>query len=180
MIKTDNNKVKETITFVPFYGIGNRAYYNSLYYFEDKQIDFQLSLIELFSQFEQYNFIIKCVKTHPFAQFSKITKDWISLKKYTNICYRDDKLKNSLLLSDKVIMDFPGSSVFEVAHHNIEALVLYYDGLNIRETAIGLSKKIIVKKYTDINSGVKIVEHFLLNNLQNPRTNSLGDKKELN
>jgi len=159
-----NKKINNTITFIPFYGNGNAGYYNNANYFDDKYLDLQFKLIEMFSRHTQFNFIVKCVKTNPRAQFSKITKDWISYKKYSNIIYRDDNLIKSLLITDKVIMDFPGSSVYEVFHYKIDALVMYYEGLRIRKSALNLSNNIKVNKFTDITSGVTLAEKFILDN----------------
>ena len=164
MIK-ENNYTRKTVTFVPYYGIGNCTFYNNLYYFDDKYVDFQLNILKLFSQLTQFNFIIKCVKTHPQAQFSKITRDWISINNFSHIEYRDDKLRNSLMISDAVIMDFPGSSVLEISHHNVNALILYYNGLNIREKACHLSDKITVREFKDIDQGINLIENYLFNTI---------------
>jgi len=164
MNNNNNYEPKKIVTFVPFYGNGNRRFYDSTFFYDDKFIDFQLGLIDRFSRLEQYNFVVKCVKTNPQAQFSEIIKNWIYSKRYSNIIYRDDELKNSLILSDKVIIDYPGSAVLECEKHKLSTLVLYYEDLEIRHAALNSLKFIQLRKFQDIGNGVEIVERFLLEN----------------
>lgn len=155
---------KKIATFVPCFGTGNRGFYNSSFYYDDMYIDFQLCLIDKFSSLLQYDFIIKCLKTRPFPQFSEIIRDWIYSKSYSNIIYRKDKLTNSLALSQKVIIDYPSSAVLESEKLKVNTLVLYYKGLKIRDTAQASLKYVQLKKFQDINDGIEIVVNFLQEN----------------
>lgn len=154
----------EIVTFAPCYGHGNRGFYNSSFYYDDMYIDFQLGLIEKFSILTQYYFIIKCLKTAPFPQMSEVIKDWISSKKYSNISYNHSKLIDSLMVSKKAVVDYPSSAIMQCEIARVSSLVLYYDGLEIRETAQTALRYVQLKRFKGVNDGIKIVEDFLLGN----------------
>ncbi len=152
---------KKIVTFVPCYEIGSRKFYNSKFYFDEMYINFQLALIEKFSSLTQYDFIIKCLKNFG---FSKIIKDWIFSKRYSNILYNDGRLIDSLRKSKKAIVDYPSSAVLECEKARVPTLVLHYDELKIRDTANDSLKYVQLKKFQDINNGIEIVKNFLLEN----------------
>lgn len=154
--------LKDIVTFVTCHETGNAGIYNCTFYYDDVHIDFTLRLIDKLSTIKKYNFIIKCLKAHPFPKFSEITKDWISKKHYSNIIYKDDKLIDNLRLSCKAIITIPSSAILESEKTKVDTLVLYHHGCKVREKAETFFKYIKLRKFSDINDGINAVEKFLL------------------
>jgi lipid A disaccharide synthetase len=124
-------------------------------------LSLEFMIIKHFSRINNCNIIVKALKHSLYAD---ILKDFIAKNKYSNICFHDGKLSETLERCDLAIIDFPSSSILEADAANIPTLVLSYKDLRIRDNALKKYSNIELFKYKNQQEIFTKISKFIKNN----------------
>ena len=149
------------ICFVPYFESGSQIRYDSTFFFDDYILSLDFKIIRYFSVINNHTITVKAVKHTTFAD---ILKDYIAKNQFTNICFHDGRLSETLERCDLAIIDYPSSAILDASKANIPTLVLAYKELLIREKALDEFNNISLFQYAKPADILDKIDSFISSN----------------
>lgn len=175
--KSRIKRSKETILYVParpnvFMRMINHLEYPAVWYYHLQQ-----ELLKMFSQHTDKQFIFKYVMRNDW--FGKSILPWIKKQSFSNVRVENKPLIHYFALSDRVLIDFPGTSMFEAAAAELPLLTLCPKWIPNRRYALELFGNSL-QCYGSIKEAVEISRKFISDSPVNYRVHlSIMDEPPL-
>lgn len=149
---------KETICYVPTRTRLGVMMLNHLKFSSEWYYEFQKQILDYLGTREDKIFIFKYIDRDDWLGES--TLPYLEKKGYPNIRLETTPFLECLGQVDRVILDFPGTSLYEAAYAGIPMLALYPRTIMIRETAKRCFGQLL-KPYSTPKEAVQEIEVFL-------------------
>lgn len=146
------------VMYIPtklFFGF---RYYNENFYPLTWYFEFQKALVDLFAKRKEFRFIFKYAKGQDWSKDSILL--YIKDKNYSNVSIEKRTVSDCLGKIGRAILDYPSTSLYEVATAGIPVISLYSRTFTVRDLPIRLFGNSL-RKFNDISDAVKIINDFL-------------------
>jgi len=119
---------------------------------------FQKSLLEYFSEIDDYTFIWKGLFASEllYNPIPKLIKD-MDIK---NVKVETEPFKKYIPYANKVVCDYPSTGMYESIIAGVPTMCLCSDKLNVRKSGIDLFEKVI-KFYSNVDEAIDYIDEFV-------------------
>jgi hypothetical protein len=121
------------ICYVPAFSVGSVRRFDSTFYLDDAMLLDQFSIVQALAAQTSIDSVVKCLRG---AESSVVLRAFIQDLGVANVRYSEARLSDELPRASAGLLDYPSSSLREIADAGLPLLVLAYPGLHVRTSAL--------------------------------------------